>query len=177
MKTFIAVPRAAAVHVPPLHERAQPPPAAADRVGGREVPLYAADDRQRNPMLTEIFPFLLPRNVEHDLAARLRSLADDLDEILEGAGPGADALAEAPLIVDWHATLTPMGLRLFGFVAGHPQLGNRPALTSQVWVADPAGEWIRTLSRFYKLGIPADENSLERLRNAGRGVAPTGRPS
>jgi hypothetical protein len=39
MKTFTAVPRAAAVHVPPLPERAQPPPAAADRVGGQEVPL------------------------------------------------------------------------------------------------------------------------------------------
>ena len=124
-------------------------------------------------MLTEIFPFLLPRNVEPGLAARLRSLADDLDRIREGAGPGADALAEAPLIVDWHATLTPMGLRLFGFVAGHPLLGNRPALTSQVWIADPAGSWIRTLSRYYKLGVPADENSRERLRNAGA----TGRPS
>jgi hypothetical protein len=130
-----------------------------------------------NPMLTDIFPFLLPRNVEHDLSARLRRLADDLDKIREGAGPGADALAEAPLIVDWHATLTPLGLRLFGFVAGHPLLGNRPALTSQVWVADPAGQWIRTLNRFYKLGIPADENSLERLRNVGRKDAPAGRPS
>jgi hypothetical protein len=129
-------------------------------------------------MLTEIFPFLLPRNVEHDLPARLRSLADDLDKIREGAGPGADALAEAPLIVDWHATLTPMGLRLFGFVAGHPLLlGNRPALTSQVWVADPAGSWIRTLNRFYKLGLAADEHSMDRLRNAGRGDTPAGRPS
>jgi hypothetical protein len=36
MKTFTAIVRSAAVHVPPLPERAQPPPAAADQVGGRE---------------------------------------------------------------------------------------------------------------------------------------------
>jgi hypothetical protein len=128
-------------------------------------------------MLTEIFPFLLPRNIEHDLSARLRSLAADLDEIRRGAGPCADVLADAPLIVEWYATLTPLGLRLAGFVAGHPLLGNRPALTSQLWVVDPAGKWVRTLNRFYKLGIPADANSLERLRSAGRRDASGGRPS
>jgi hypothetical protein len=119
-------------------------------------------------MLTEVFPFLLPRNIERGLPVLLRSLAADLDGIRHGAAPGANALADAPLIVEWHATLTPVGLRLAGFVAGHPLLGNRPAMTSQVWVADPAGKWVRTLSRFYKLGIPADANSLERLRSAGR---------
>jgi hypothetical protein len=125
-------------------------------------------------MLTEIFPFLLPRNIEHDLSARLRSLAADLDGIRRGAGPCADVLVDAPLIVDWHPTLTPLGLRLTGFVAGHPLLGNRPAMTSQVWAVDPADKWARTLNRFYKLGIPADANSLERLRSASRRDGPTG---
>jgi hypothetical protein len=109
----------------------------------------------RIQMLAEVFPFLLPHNIERDLPARLRSLAGDLEEIRRGDDPCADVLADAPLIVDWHATLTPLGLRLTGFVAGHPLLGNRPAMTSQVWVADAAGRWIRTLNRFYKLGIPA----------------------
>jgi hypothetical protein len=125
-------------------------------------------------MLTAVFPFLLPRNIERELPARLRSLADDLEDIRRGDAPRADVLAGAPLIVDWYATLSPLGLRLTGFVAGHPLLGNRPAMTSQVWAADAAGKWIRTLTRFYKLGIPADANSLERLRNAGRGNAPAG---
>jgi hypothetical protein len=106
-------------------------------------------------MLTEVFPFLLPRNVERGLPSLLRSLAADLEGIRHGAAPCADVLAAAPLLVDWHATLTPLGLRLTGFVAGHPRLGNRRAMTSQVWAADAAGKWIRTLSRFYKLGIPA----------------------
>lgn len=128
----------------------------------------------RIQMLAEVFPFLLARNIEHDLPARLRSLAADLDEIRRGAAPSADVLADAPLIVEWHATLTPLGLRLAGFVAGHPLLGNRPAMTSQVWVVDFAGKWVRTLNRFYKLGIPADANSLERPRSAGRRDAPAG---
>jgi hypothetical protein len=125
-------------------------------------------------MLTEVFPFLLPRNIERGVPALLRSLAADLEGIRDGVAPGASVLADAPLIVEWHATLTPVGLRLAGFVAGHPLLGNRPAMTSQVWVADPAGKWVRTLSRFYKLGIPADANSLERLRSAGGRDAPAG---
>src|SRR5258708_21525230 len=57
MKTFTAILRSAAVHVPPLHEQAQPPPMAADQVGGRDVPLYSADSQHRNPMLTAIVPF------------------------------------------------------------------------------------------------------------------------
>jgi hypothetical protein len=73
----------------------------------------------------------------------------------------ADAkLASAPLLVDWRCVLTPVGLRLAGFVAGHPLLGNRAAMTSQVWVASADGRWIRTLSRYYRLGIPAGAHLL-----------------
>jgi hypothetical protein len=103
-------------------------------------------------MLTEVFPFLLPENVGGSLPARLRDLADDLDRVRAGAAPREEDLALAPLIVDWHALLSPLGLRLIGFVTGHPLLGNCPAMTSQVWAADPGGRWIRTLTRFYRLG-------------------------
>jgi hypothetical protein len=41
---------------------------------------------------------------------------------------------------------------LMGSVTDHPVLGNRTAMTSQVWAADPEGRWIRTLKRFYRLG-------------------------
>jgi hypothetical protein len=111
-------------------------------------------------MLTDAFPFFLPRHIEPDLSAKLRTLADDLDNIRSGTGPSATDLATAPLLVDWRGVLTPMGLRLAGFVAGHPLLGNRPAMTSQIWVADAGGRWIRTLSRYYRLGVPAGAHFL-----------------
>jgi hypothetical protein len=170
---FVAILRSAAMHAPPVQERARPPPAAADRVGGRESSLSTADTR-RIQMLTAVFPFLRPHNIERELPNRLRSLADDLEDIRNGDAPRAEVLAVAPLIVDWHVALTPLGLRLTGFVAGHPLLGNRPAMTSQIWAVDAAGKWVRTLTRFYKLGIPADGNSLEPLRNADHGDARTG---
>jgi hypothetical protein len=103
-------------------------------------------------MLTDDFPFLLPSNVGGDLPARLRNLADDLVRIGTGAGPGADELANAPLITGWRTLLSPLGLRLLGSVTDHPLLGDRAAMTSQVWAADADGRWIRTLTRFYRLG-------------------------
>jgi hypothetical protein len=173
MKTFTAIQRSAAVHVRPLHERAQPPPAAADLVGGRECS-RPPPPTKRNKMLSADFPFLLPANIEVELPDRLRSLADDLEDIRDGNAPRAEVLAVAPLVVDWKVTLTLFGLRLTGFVAGHPLLGNRLAMTSQLWAADPAGKWVRTLSRFYKLGIAADANSAGWLRNPEHGDARTG---
>ena len=107
-------------------------------------------------MLTKNFPFLLPCNVGNAIPATLRRLADDLDRLRAGTAPTAAELANAPLIVDWCCVLTPVGLSLAGFVAGHPMLGNRTARTSQLWAADAGGRWVRTLSRYYRLGISAD---------------------
>jgi hypothetical protein len=104
-------------------------------------------------MLTEAFPFLLPDNVGGELSARLRGLAYDLERIRAGVAPTAEELARAPLIVDWGTALSPLGLQLIGSVTGHPLLGDRAALTSQVWAADPDGQWVRTISRFYRLGL------------------------
>jgi hypothetical protein len=112
-------------------------------------------------MLTKNFPFLLPCNVGLAMPATLRRLADDMDRIRAGTGPTAEELAKAPLIVDWRFVLTPVGLSLAGFVAGHPLLGTRPARTSQLWVADGGGRWVRTLSRYYKLGIPANRTPFD----------------
>jgi hypothetical protein len=104
-------------------------------------------------MLTKNFPFLLPANVGNAIPATLRRLADDLDRLRAGTAPSVQELVDAPLIVDWRCVLTPVGLSLAGFVAGHPLLGNRPARTSQLWAADPDGRWVRTLTRYYRLGI------------------------
>ncbi|SDO49601.1 DUF6634 family protein [Afipia sp. GAS231] len=103
-------------------------------------------------MLTENFPFLLPCHIERGLPARLCRLADDLEKIRDGGAPTDVELARAPLIQDWQVVLTPLGLRMAGLVSNHPRLGTRPALISQIWAADPDGRWVRTLSRFYRLG-------------------------
>ena len=103
-------------------------------------------------MLTDAFPFLLPEHVGTALPERLRSLAGDLERIRLGTGPRPDECAHAPLITDWRTVLSPLGLRLMGSVTDHPVLGNRTAMTSQVWAAGPEGRWIRTLTRFYRLG-------------------------
>ncbi|MGY4349011.1 hypothetical protein ACVWXM_005478 [Bradyrhizobium sp. GM7.3] len=124
-------------------------------------------------MLTDNFPFLLPCNVGNAIPATLRRLADDLDRLRAGTAPTAAELANAPLVVDWRYVLTPVGLSLVGFVAGHPLLGNCEARTSQLWAADAGGRWVRTLSRYYRPGISADRAPLGDAdateRDGGRG--------
>lgn len=110
-------------------------------------------------MLTDEFPFLLPEHVCGDLPAKLRSLAADLDRMCAGAPPSVSDLVDAPTIVGWRTVLSPVGLRLVGYVTDHPLLGDRAAMTSQLWAADPTGQWVRTLSRFYRLG-PSSESQV-----------------
>jgi hypothetical protein len=110
-------------------------------------------------MLTDDFPFLLPRRIENDLPAKLRTLAADLERIRTGDAPTADELAAAPAIRNWRVALTTAGLRLAGSVSGHPSLGDCFALTTQIWAADESGRWVRTLSRFYKLDEAAQDRS------------------
>jgi hypothetical protein len=107
-------------------------------------------------MLTDDFPFLLPEHVGGNLPAKLRSLAADLDRVCAGVSPVVADLAEAPLIVGWRTVLSPVGLRLVGHVTDHPILGDRAAMTSQLWAADSQGQWVRTLSRFYRLGSSSE---------------------
>jgi hypothetical protein len=111
-------------------------------------------------MLTDSFPFLLPRHIERGLASRLRSLADDLERIRSGEAPTSAELERAPLIKNWRPVLTPLGLRLTGFVYNHPLFGTRPTIISQLWAADADGRWVRTLSRLYRLGRSAEPKSM-----------------
>jgi len=54
---------------------------------------------------------------------------------------------------------------------GHPIHGDRRVMTTQVWFADPDGAWIRTLSRFYRLGAPADLDDISRILTASHSRA------
>lgn len=110
-------------------------------------------------MLTSLFPFLDPTHITPDLSRRLRDLADDCDHLELGCSV-PPLLRQAPLLEDWAPVLTQQGVRLVGRVTGHPILGDCTAATTQVWFADPEGAWIRTLSRFYRLGRPLDRNGI-----------------
>ena len=106
--------------------------------------------------MTPDLAMLAPSAITPDLTGRLRRLADDLDRIVAGTAPSAIELARAPLLVDWQIVLgLPSGVSLVGFAAGHPVLGTKQIVTSPVWVLAPDLTWARTLSRFYRLGIPA----------------------
>jgi hypothetical protein len=97
---------------------------------------------------------LAPSAITVELPTCLRRLADDLDRIAAGRAPTPADLDHAPLLVDWRFALTWNGFCLTGFAAGHPRLGARTIATSQLWAFDPERRWARTLSRFYRLGVP-----------------------
>jgi hypothetical protein len=106
-------------------------------------------------MLTETFPFLDYRKITPDIAARLQMLGEDSARLAHDATFVADRLTTAPVLDLYVPLVTPIGLHLVGQVSGHPRLGSRTIVTSQLWFADPGGMWVRTLSRFYGLGRPA----------------------
>jgi hypothetical protein len=111
-------------------------------------------------MLTRLFPFLDPTHVTPDLGRRLRALADDCDRLERGRPAPPVLLQKAPLLTDWVPALTPQGVQLIGHVTGHPLLGDCAAATTPLWLADPDGAWVRSLSRFYRLGPPLDRDDI-----------------
>lgn len=94
---------------------------------------------------------------ELDLAIELLwNLVTDLKAIRQNGGPSVTELANAPIMQNWSVArrLEPC---LSGRFNGHPRLkdGNF-GVTSQLWFIDPQYKYVRTLSRFYRLGIPSE---------------------
>lgn len=119
-------------------------------------------------MLTHLFRFLDPVHIAPDLAPRLRMLADDCDRLRFGRPPSQRLLEKAPLMEDWTAVLTPEGVKLVGRVSGHPVLGDRNVMTTPLWLADPGGTWVRSLSRFYRLSSLGDSEGIRRALADGQ---------
>ena len=120
-------------------------------------------------MLTQLFPFLDPAHITPDLARRLRALADDCDRLEFGRPVSPIKLQTAPVLEDWVPVVTPEGLRLIGYASGHPVHGDRIVMTTPLWFADPNGGWVRSLSRFYRLGPPANSDDIRRILTSNRG--------
>jgi hypothetical protein len=119
-------------------------------------------------MLTRNFPFLHPVSLEAELPSKLHRLADDIEMLRQRGQPHAEDLHVAPHLDQWTMVMTPLGLRLTGIVSGHPELGDRRIMTSALWVADPTARWIRTLSRYYRLGEPSELEAIQEVLRASR---------
>jgi hypothetical protein len=93
---------------------------------------------------------------------RIKLLAADMERILEGAAPETIVTHDPPLLDRWilGSALTPS---LVGLSTGHPALPgtNRPIATSQVLLMSADMSWARTLSRWYRLGRPAERSGLD----------------
>jgi hypothetical protein len=120
-------------------------------------------------VLTQLFPFLDPAHITPDLARRLRALANDCDRLEFGRPVSPIMLQTAPVLEDWVPAVTPEGLRLIGYASGHPVHGDRIVMTAPLWFADPDGGWVRSLSRFYRLGPPANSDDIRRILTSNRG--------
>jgi len=101
----------------------------------------------------------MPRNETDSLnrlAANLRNLAQDLDDIAAGARPTANDLAAAPILIDWEPRLAPtQGPAIRGVVVGHPTISDGAPLRAEILAADPDLGWIFSWAGYYRLGAEA----------------------
>lgn len=95
------------------------------------------------------------RHLDEELEL-LRHLVADLERIRHGGAPTRRELAEAPFLDDWSLGMR-FQLCLTGTVHGHPSIarGHR-SVTSHLHLFAPHHGYARTMSRFYRLGEPAD---------------------
>ena len=84
---------------------------------------------------------------------RIHRLSQDLRLIQELKAPRLSDYVDAPVLEDWtiHHRFEPA---LIGMVTGHPTQPDGPAVTSGLFYLDEKIGVARTLSRWYRLGIP-----------------------
>lgn len=82
-------------------------------------------------------------------AAKLRALADDIERM--AMFTPTTELDDAPLLEDWTFAFRAVPI-LDGCAVGHPILGSRAVCTSEIFAVDADFRWVRSYSRFYRLG-------------------------
>jgi hypothetical protein len=117
-------------------------------------------------MLTQHFPFLDPERLTVDFAERLRTLAQDCAGLARDPAFARERLRTAPQLDRYVPLVTPIGLHLVGQLTDDPRPDAGPIVTSQLWLADPEGSWVRTLTQLYRLGRPADPHGRDRIMTA-----------
>lgn len=94
---------------------------------------------------------------------RLAAAQEALERIRKGEAPTPEDLAGAPLLEGWCIVVdTPFPV-LQGVVTGHPRLpdGHMIATSPLLWLA-PDATAARTVSRWYRLGVPLIEAAATR---------------
>jgi hypothetical protein len=95
---------------------------------------------------------------EKDLLKKLRSAQAVLQRLERGEGPTDEDLTNAPRLDYWCVVPEGRFLVLQGQVTGHPKLVDSDFITTSalLWIA-PDRASARTLSRFYRLGVPWED--------------------
>jgi hypothetical protein len=90
-----------------------------------------------------------------------KALTEDLERIVAGHQPTAAELSAAPIIDNWLFVPRPE-TALAGLISGHPLLGAGPGVTSGIFALDEAHSWVRTWTRWYRLGRQAGDDQMRR---------------
>jgi len=96
------------------------------------------------------------------LAVPLSAIAD------AERGPGPKDLDDAPVLTGWRLMLDGALLRAAGDLSGHPTISDPFVTTSPVLGFDAGAGWIRTRSRWYRLGEPDDRDHLVATEEAAQ---------
>jgi hypothetical protein len=95
----------------------------------------------------------MDKDVERE---RRNALVADLQRLAGGWRPTLADLSGALFLDRWYFALYPGGgeIAMCGVVSDHPRLGSGQITTSPLVAIDLRAGWIRTCSRFYRLGDP-----------------------
>lgn len=93
-------------------------------------------------------------------AAGLARLAEDFRFVAKENRPNSSSDVDAPVLEDWRLIVRPVPC-LAGLSTGHPLLigDRRQIVTSEVHLISEELGWVRTRSRWYRLGRRVSENS------------------
>lgn len=94
---------------------------------------------------------------EARLSQRLAAAQEALERIGKGEAPSAEELAAAPLLEFWCVVTDGPFLLLQGVVTGHPLLADGALVGTSplLWISEDRTA-ARTVSRFYRLGVPLE---------------------
>lgn len=95
---------------------------------------------------------------------RLQLLVNDLKDLRDGKQPSQSTLDQSPLFDNWCETSRPVPC-FEGAFLGHPLIQDgQYGITSQIYYVDPDYRYVRTLSRYYRLGTHAFDNNKDILQ-------------